>query len=79
MEWDFKIFRNTVSGIGQGTLEEAFNYYKDVLTANGYELGISENGIHTIQSLEELCDILNNLNIYGCGSSFRIEKWKGII
>ena len=77
MEWNFKILRNTVSGDGHNTLEEAFEYYKETLTEYGYELGISENGVHTIQSLEELCDILNELDIYGCGSSFKIEEWNG--
>ena len=70
----YEVLRNTVSEIEHEGLKEAFEYYKEILTENGYELGISENGVHTIQNLNELCDILNKLDIYGCGSSFKIEQ-----
>ena len=59
MEFKYEVLRNTVSEIEHESLEEAFEYYKETLTGYGYELGISENGIHTIQSLNKLCDILN--------------------
>ena len=66
---------NKVSGVGHNDLEQAFKYYADLLKSEGYELGISENGIHTIESLNELCDILNQLDVYGCGSSFEIKNF----
>ena len=68
------VLRNKVDGTEHDNLEKAFNYYSIDLLESGYELGISENGVHTIQNLSELCDVLNSLNIYDCGSSFEIIR-----
>ena len=65
---------NNVSGVAHNDLEQAFNYYADILESYGYELGISENGVYTIESLNDLCDALNHIDVYGCGSSFEIKN-----
>ena len=51
---------NRVSGIEHDNLEDALKYYDLEYT--------------DIESLDELCDTLNDLNLYDCGSSFEIKE-----
>ena len=53
---------NRVSGIEHDNLEDALKYYDLAYT--------------DIESLDELCDTLNDLDLYGCGSSFEIKEIK---
>lgn len=53
---------NRVSGNEHDNLEDALKYYDLEYT--------------DIESLDELCDTLNDLNLYDCGSSFEIKEVK---
>ena len=62
--------RNTVSGIAHDNLQEALAYYDTTLIDGGYYQHPTK-----IDSLYDLCDVLNEMDVYGCGSSFSMEQW----
>lgn len=66
MHWTERYLRNTVSGVGHSTLAEALHYYSETI----------KDVKQDITSLDDLCDVLNQLDIYGCESSFKIEVWE---
>lgn len=57
-----KVLVNMISDVEHSDLEEALKYYNLEYT--------------DIEDLDELCETLNDLDLYGCGSSFEIQEVK---
>lgn len=74
MKFKERYLRNTISGVGHRELEEALEYYHNTLKENGFY----ENPT-PIDTLDDLCEVLNHMDVYGCGSSFKMEDWEFVI
>ena len=54
-----------------------FKILRNKVTGDGmnFEEAKKHYYLPCVNSIEELCQILNSRDIYGCGSSFDVEKW----